>query len=184
MGGMGGGDAWVRVKCVCVCVCVCKCVCVWWLGGDYKVRHQLNLCLRAQTWEMKKVVGVIFFYFFFFFVTIPIQQWPTTETWEGQTNRLTHRRTHNTYTHTYCTQKYILSNNHELTGNQSHSISRTDEWAHGRPLWKHTACRLKWQRWEWGENRMATTIETAWGARRNTPATADCWHTNTQSWAC
>ena len=68
MGGMGGGDAWVRVKCVCVCVCVCKCVCVWWLGGDYKVRHQLNLCLRAQTWEMKKVVGVIFFFIYLFFL--------------------------------------------------------------------------------------------------------------------
>lgn len=31
-------------------------------GGGYKVRHQLNLCLRAQTWEMKKVVGVISFF--------------------------------------------------------------------------------------------------------------------------
>lgn len=27
---------------------------------------------------------------------------------------------------------------------------------------------------------MATTIETAWGAQRNTPATADCWHMNTR----
>ncbi len=32
-------------------------------GGDYKVRHQLNLCLRAQTWEMKRVVGVIYLFF-------------------------------------------------------------------------------------------------------------------------
>lgn len=50
MGGWGGGwgGAWVRVRCV---------------GRDYKVRHQLNLCLRAQTWEMKKVVGVITFFF-------------------------------------------------------------------------------------------------------------------------
>ena len=31
----GWGGAWVRVRC--------------WEGGDNKVRHQLNLCLRAQT---------------------------------------------------------------------------------------------------------------------------------------
>lgn len=47
---MGWGCVWVRVRCV---------------GGGYKVRHQLNLCLRAQTWEMKKVVGVISFFLVF-----------------------------------------------------------------------------------------------------------------------
>lgn len=52
---------------------------VWGCWGTPKVRHQLNLCLRAQTWEMKKVVGVISFFFVVFFVTIPIQQWPTIE---------------------------------------------------------------------------------------------------------
>ena len=45
----GGGDAWVRLRCK---------------GGDYKVRHELILCLRAQTWEMEKVV--LFIYLFIF----------------------------------------------------------------------------------------------------------------------
>lgn len=49
---------------------------------DYKLRHHLNLCLRAQMeMKMKKVVGVIFPIFFFYcVVTISIQQWPTTKT--------------------------------------------------------------------------------------------------------
>lgn len=58
----------------------------------------------------------------------------------------------------------------------------TDKWAHRQPLFKHTACRLKRQCWKWAENRMVTTIVTAWGVHRNTPATADCWHTNTRGW--
>lgn len=52
-GGDGGGGGWggVRVRC----------------RGDYKVRHQLNLCLRALTWEMKKGGGC----FFHFRVLLP-----------------------------------------------------------------------------------------------------------------
>ena len=129
-----GGCVGEGEVCVCVCVCVNVCACGGW-GGDYKVRHQLNLCLRAQTWEMKKVVGVIFFFFFFFFfVTIPIQQWPTTETWEGQTNRLTHRRTHNTYTHTHTVHRNIFSatimNLQEI--NHTLYLAQTNEHTDGR----------------------------------------------------
>ena len=178
--GWGGMRGWGWSVCVYVCVCVCVCVVV----GRGGLQSQASAKPLPQSADMgNEKGGGCYFFFFFFFVTIPIQQWPTTETWEGQTNRLTHRRTH-TPTHTDCTQKYILSNNHERTGNQLLYICRTDEWAHRWPLLKHTACRLKWQHWEWGENRMATTIETAWGAQRNTPATADCWHMNTQRWAC
>lgn len=51
MGGVGG--AWVRVR-------------YGMGGGNYKVRHQLNLCLRAQTWEMRKGGGCYFIFFLVF----------------------------------------------------------------------------------------------------------------------
>lgn len=48
------------------------------------------------------------FCFVLFFVTLLIQPWPTTETWEGQTNRLTqiHTETHNQNTFTFPFQNH------------------------------------------------------------------------------
>lgn len=39
---------------------------LWQMGETTKSGISGNLCLRAQTWEMKKVVGVIFFSLVFF----------------------------------------------------------------------------------------------------------------------
>lgn len=121
----------------------------------------------------------VLFCFVLFFVTLLIQPWPTTETWEGQTNRLTqiHTETHNQNTFTFPFQNH---NQPEMFRLPTIRDTHTHQWTCWQSLLKHTACRLKRQHWEWEENRMATTIETVWGAQRNTPATTDCWHTNTR----
>lgn len=160
---------------------VCEELGVWGVGGGHnKVRHHLKLCLKAYTGEMEKLVGGLFCsVLFFFFVTLLIQPWPTTETWEGQTNRLTqiHTETHNQNTFTFPFQNH---NQPEMFRLPTIRDTHTHQWTCWQSLLKHTACRLKRQHWEWEENRMATTIETVWGAQRNTPATTDCWHMNTR----
>lgn len=133
-------------------------------GGGWHQWHQLNLCLRPQTWEMKEGGGC-YFIFFLCFVTIPIRQWPTTKTWEGQTNRLTLRRTP---THKQRTHPYILNTIINRQENQPATLCHADKWTHRHGM------QIK-RGWEWKENRRATTTEIAWGGGEAEKHACYCW---------
>lgn len=165
----GRGVAWVRVRCMSG------------VGGNYKVRHKINLCLRAQTWEMKKVVGVFFCYH-------PNPAMANyRDIWEGQTNRLTHSRTH-TPTHTRPhTQKTAIysQHNYKHTGKStrdSHSLYLTQTSEHTTTAVKTHCMQIKEAALRVKREQDGYNNRNSVGSQRNTPATTDCWHMNTHRW--
>lgn len=137
----------------------------WWLGGRVGegevcgagLQSQASAKPLPQSTDMgnEKGGGCYYIFFFLCFVTIPIQQWQTTKIWEGQTDRLTHRRTP-----TYAHIEHIFTHDQEQKKQPqklSVALSHTDKLAHWHCM------QIKEADWERRENRLATTIETAWG---------------------
>lgn len=148
------------------------CVCVCGLEGG-KVRHQLKPLPQSTDMGNEKGGGCYFMFLSLLFCYHPNPAMANYRDREGQTNRLAHRRTH-TLTHT----SYFLPHRQKRSGKTEQicslrvSLRRVSTPAgtvktHCMQI-KEAALRVS--------NRMATTIETAWGARRNTPATTDCSH--------